>query len=272
MKKCFGEFVGTFILCLFGLGSLHAAVLAGAHVGLFQIAMIWGIGLSLAIYSCGAICNTHLNPAMTIAFAAFTDFPKKLVLPYICSQLLGAFSAAAFLFAVFNPALLQYEAVNNIVRGTAGSEFSSMIYAEYFPNPGMAKSMGWNLENFPIWIAMLAEGFGTMMLAFFVFSLTDKENKSGPSKILAPLFIGFCISVLIAVFAPISQAGFNPARDFGPRLFAYFQGWGEIAIPGPRGGFFLVYILSPIIGALLGALSYKLLRKKEEDCGCFIVK
>ena len=64
---------------------------------------------------------------------------------------------------------------------------------------------------------------------------------------------------MISVIAPLTQAGLNPARDFGPRLFAYFAGWGPIAIPGPRGGFFTVYILSPIIGGLIGAAGYEFL-------------
>jgi glycerol uptake facilitator protein len=62
---------------------------------------------------------------------------------------------------------------------------------------------------------------------------------------------------VIIIVAPLTQAGLNPARDFGPRLFSYFAGWGQIAIPGPRGGFFTVYILSPIIGAVSGAGVYQ---------------
>ena len=68
-----------------------------------------------------------------------------------------------------------------------------------------------------------------------------------------------CIALLISVIAPLTQACFNPARDFGPRLFAYLAGWGSVAIPGPRGlGFATVYILSPIAGALIGAHLYDL--------------
>jgi glycerol uptake facilitator protein len=60
------------------------------------------------------------------------------------------------------------------------------------------------------------------------------------------------VALLIELIAPIDQACFNPARDFGPRLITFFAGWKSIAIPGPRGGFFSVYILSPFVGALLG--------------------
>ena len=60
-----------------------------------------------------------------------------------------------------------------------------------------------------------------------------------------------------AVIAPLTQACFNPARDFGPRLFAALAGWGTIALPGPRGaGFLTVYILAPLLGAVAGGGLY----------------
>jgi glycerol uptake facilitator protein len=104
---------------------------------------------------------------------------------------------------------------------------------------------------------MLAEGIGTAFLAFFVFAVTDPKNRSGPGKRLLPVFIGLTVSIVISVVAPLTQAGLNPARDFGPRLFACLAGWGAIAIPGPCGGFFTVYILSPTIGAVLGSAVYQ---------------
>ncbi len=66
------------------------------------------------------------------------------------------------------------------------------------------------------------------------------------------------MSILIAVLAPLTQACFNPARDFGPRIFAALAGWGEIALPGPRPlGTFLVYLASPVVGAVLGGGVYR---------------
>ncbi len=263
MKKYFGEIVGTFILCFFGLGSLHAAIACNMYSGIMQIAMVWGFGVALAIYTCGAISGAHLNPAMTFAFWLCADFPRRQVLPYIISQFIGAFAAAATLYFIFEPAILSFEAANSIVRDQASGVYTAMMYANYYPNPAVAKSLGWNLESFTMFHAILAEGLGTALLAFFVFSLTDKDNKGSPKQILAPLFIGVGVAILIAVLAPISQAGFNPARDLGPRLFAYLNGWGSTAMPSLREGFIIVYTIAPIVGAILGAKIYKKIKVKK---------
>ncbi|MCC6144817.1 MAG: aquaporin, partial [Candidatus Hydrogenedentes bacterium] len=160
--------------------------------------------------------------------------------------------------ALFGGLLREFEAALGIIRGQAGSELSAMLYGEYFPNPAVAQEVSWAAKGVTIFHAILGEGVGTAFLAFFVFAVTDPNNRNAPGKNLAPLFIGLTVSIVISIVAPLTQAGLNPARDFGPRLFAWLAGWGEIAIPGPRGGFFSVYILTPIIGAILGAALYQL--------------
>jgi glycerol uptake facilitator protein len=255
--RCLSELAGTFVLVFFGVGSVHAAVLTGAQQGLWQVAVVWGVAISLAIYATGAVSGAHLNPAMTVVFATFRGFPWRCVPLYVLSQLLGAILGAGVLYVLFSSILVQFESSHGIVRGAMGSELSAMVYGEYFPNPAIAGSLHWTDASVSPFQAMLAEGIGTAFLAFFVFAVTDRRNISGPGGRLAPLFIGLTVSILISVIAPLTQAGFNPARDFGPRLFAYFAGWGRVAIPGPHGGFFTVYILSPVVGALLGGAVYQ---------------
>jgi len=251
------EAAGTFILVFFGVGSVHAAVLTGAQQGIWQVAIVWGVAISLAIYATGALSGAHMNPAMTVSFAVFRGFPWRQVPLYVLSQLLGAFLAATVLYSLFSGILGQFESAHGIVRGAAGSELSAMVYCEYFPNPATAGGLHWTPGTVSPVQAVLAEGIGTAFLAFFVFAVTDAKNASGPGTRLLPVFIGLAVSILISVIAPLTQAGFNPARDFGPRLFACLAGWGPIAIPGPRGGFFTVYILSPILGAVAGAAVYQ---------------
>jgi glycerol uptake facilitator protein len=88
--------------------------------------------------------------------------------------------------------------------------------------------------------------------------VTERRNPGTPGTALTPLVIGLTVAALISVLAPLSQAGFNPARDFGPRFFAWLAGWGTVAIPGPRGGFFVVYVIAPLLGALAGAGLFRL--------------
>src|SRR5207302_7606480 len=98
-------------------------------------------------------------------------------------------------------------------------------------------------------MAFLAEFLGTILLALVVFALTDERNTGAPPAYLAPVFIGLTVAILISVIAPLTQACFNPARDFGPRLFASLAGWGNVAIPGPNGIHVLtVYLFAPVAG------------------------
>jgi len=106
-------------------------------------------------------------------------------------------------------------------------------------------------------VAMLAEILGTLILALVVFALTDERNVAAPAGRLGPVFVGLTVAVLICVIAPLTQACFNPARDFGPRLVACLAGWGTVALPGSSPtGFLTVYIVAPIIGAVAGGGLY----------------
>ena len=100
-------------------------------------------------------------------------------------------------------------------------------------------------------MALFTEAYGTSILAFVIFSLTHKQNTYTQNKnasIVIPPLIGGTVAILISVIAPLTQAGFNPARDFGPRLVTAFMGWGKnVAFKG-----WWVYVLGPILGALIG--------------------
>lgn len=260
-KAYLAEMLGTFLLVFFGCGSVHVAVLLDGLTGLFQVGMVWGVAIMLAIYCIGGISGAHINPAITLALACWGRFPWRQVPGYINAQLVGAILAAAMLFTLFGPWLSEKETAKGVVRGERGSEITAMCYCEYFPNPGpmAAGPAPYSYEEHTLYnsrvphlSAFLAEVLGTALLALMVGTVAAAANPVGPQR-LAPVFIGLTVAVLICVIAPLTQACFNPARDLGPRIFAYFAGWGEVAIPGPNGiGFFTVYILAPIIGATMG--------------------
>ena len=98
--------------------------------------------------------------------------------------------------------------------------------------------------------AAAIEGFGTAILAFVIFTVFDRRNAALTNRNLAPLIVGLTVAILIGMFGPLTHAGWNPVRDFGPRMVAFFAGWGSIAIPGPSGGFW-AYIVGPLVGAPL---------------------
>ena len=177
----------------------------------------------------------------------------RLLLPYWACQLVGAFVAGATVLLLFNTSIASFEGANAIVRGSPESVRTAMMFGEYFPNPAI--SVPWFTVSTRI--AMLVEGIGTFILVTMIFLLTEGCNVGRPSEGASPIFIGGTVSALLAVTAPLTQTDINPARDFGPRLIKFLAGWGQIAIPGPKGGFFWVYIASPLLGGALAAACFR---------------
>jgi glycerol uptake facilitator protein len=250
-RAMIGEAFGTFLMVLFGTGSVACAVLTGALQGLWQVAVVWGFGVTLAIYCSGTLSGAHLNPAVTLAIAIFRrdEFPVRWVVPYWAAQLVGAIGAGLVVLIAFGSLLARFEAGEGLTQGAPGSERAAMIFGQYFPNPALFGT-GAPAESLvsPVQ-ALLVEALGTAILVVVIFSLTDPRNRTAPGRALARFFIGFTVANLICLFAPITQAGWNPARDFGPRVVAWAAGFGSIALPGPRAGFW-IYLLGPMLGAI----------------------
>ena len=255
-----GEFFGTFLLVFFGCGSVAAAVFTGAQVGVFQVAIVWGLGIATAIYLTGALSGAHLNPAVTVSMAAWSDFPKSRVVPYILAQLCGAFAAAAVLHFLFGGSMVAFEKAHHIVRGALGSEASAMVYGEYFPNPGgQALTESARALMSPA-AAFGAEVIGTALLLLVIFCVTDERNHGRPQLHTAAT-IGLTVTLLISLLGPLTMACFNPARDLGPRLFSSLAGWGALPFQINGNGWLTVYIVAPILGGLLGGALYRLFFK-----------
>lgn len=256
-KWAIGEFFGTLLLVFFGCGSVCSAVLTGAQVGVFQIAIVWGLGIATAIYLTGSLSSAHLNPAVTIASAAWSRFPGRLVLPYIAVQLLGAFVASALLYAIFSGPLAAYETKHHIVRGEPGSEATAMVFGEYFPNPGGQPLTVEARNTMSPGAAFGAEVIGTAILLLVIFCATDERNATRP-QLLTAATIGLTITLLISLLGPLTMACFNPARDLGPRLFSAVAGWRAVPFTANGFGWFTVYLVAPIVGGLLGGAIYRL--------------
>lgn len=265
-REFIGELLGTFIMVVFGCGSVAVTVLFNAHQGLMQVALAWGIAVTLAIYLTRHLSCAHLNPAVSIAMVASGRMKPSKLPVYLIGQFIGAFLAGLVIYLLFSPSITDFENANGIVRGTESSVKSAMMFGEYYPNPGSG-------ANVSIFLAMAAETFGTFLLLLMIFALTEGCNVGRPGESIAPVFIGLTVSSVIGLVAPLTQAGLNPARDFGPRIVSFFMGWGNAAFPDHSGGFFWVYILSPVIGGLLAAMLFvyviePAMKSKKKDCDC----
>jgi glycerol uptake facilitator protein len=253
------EFLGTLVLIAFGDGVVAMAVAAlnqsGRGEQIFAasgdwllIAWGWALAVAFGVYVAGGISGAHINPAVTLALAVKRDFPWRKVLPYWAAQLVGAFVGAALVYLVYHHAISSFETANNITRGTlggAGDSTATFSIFATFPAPYFGSSM----------IGPLVDQIvGTAFLLVFVLALTDERNQP-PKANLAPLLVGLAVAAIGMSFGANAGYAINPARDFGPRFFAWLAGWGQVAMPGVH-GYVWVPIVGPLVGGVVGAVVY----------------
>jgi glycerol uptake facilitator protein len=226
------ESLGTFVLVLIGCGTVTMAVLFDSYTSLFQVAAMWGMGVTLAIEISKTRSDAHLNPAVSLAMVILNKYPIKQLLPLMLSQLMGAVLAGICLFLM--------------MRGHASYQEPSLMFGEFFPNPSYADHVQID------WIgALLAEAMGTFALVMAILWITRGGGKLSLSQ---SMLIGLAVSSIIMVLAPYTQAGINPARDLGPRLVAYIAGWHEMALAGSSWWQSIaVYVAGPLLGAAVAA-------------------
>ena len=251
------EFLGTFVLVALGDAAVAMAVAAlpeSARAGStfvaadwLIIAWGWGLAVMFGVYIAGGISKAHLNPALTLSFALRRGFPWRKVPAYMLVQVLGAFAAAALIYANYKGAISAFEHTSKIVRGQPTSVKSFSIFGT-FPAP-----------YYSSWaVPFVDQVIGTAFLAGLVYALVDEFNTPVKSN-LAGLLIGFVVVAIGLSFGANAGYAINPARDLGPRLFAWIAGWGKVALPGNYGnvnGYMWVPIIGPFIGAVLGASIY----------------
>lgn len=135
MRQLLAEFIGTGMIVAFGTGAVMSAVFTDALQGLFQIAAVWIIAVTLAIATTGPISGAHLNPSISIAFALLRPSPAfnwEHVLPYIVAQTAGAVFFSWTNFIMYASSIRKFEQENGIVRGAEGSIASAKAFGEYY--------------------------------------------------------------------------------------------------------------------------------------------
>lgn len=229
MKRYGAEFVGTFWLVLGGCGSaVIAAAFPNVGIGLLGVSLAFGLTLLTMAYAIGHISGCHINPAVSIGLWAGGRFPAKDILPYALAQVLGGIVAGGVLYV--------------IASGQAGFDvaagFASNGYGDHSPG------------GYSLIAALVCEVVMTMMFLLIILGATDKRAPEG----FAPIAIGLGLTLIHLISIPVTNTSVNPARSTGVALFVGDWAMGQLWL----------FWVAPIIGAILGAMVYRLIGETQD--------
>ena len=218
------ELVGTFVLVFGGCG---AAIFAGAHIGYMGVAFAFGLSLLVMAYAIGPISGCHVNPAVSIGLAVARKIPGGMLLIYILAQIIGAIIAGGVLWLVASgmPGF-------DITQG-----FATNGYGTHSPG-------GYGLVA-----CLVAEIVLTFFLVFTVLGTTHPKFPAG----FGGIPIGLVLVLIHLVGIPITNTSVNPARSIGVAVFQ--GGWALAQL--------WLFIVAPIVGALLAVVIYRLVRARD---------
>lgn len=228
MKQSGAEFLGTFWLVLGGCGSaVLAANFPNVGIGLHGVSLAFGLTVLTMAFAIGHISGCHLNPAVSIGLWAGGRFPASKLLPYIVAQVLGAIAAGGVLYV--------------IASGAPGFDVSN----GFASNGYGAHSPG----GYSLLAALVTEIVMTLFFLLVILGATDKRAPQG----FAPIAIGLALTLIHLVSIPVTNTSVNPARSTGVALFV--GGWAIAQL--------WLFWLAPIVGALLGAVTYRFISSDE---------
>lgn len=207
------------------------------------VCIAWGLAVTIAIYTTASVSGCHANPAVTLALALYRKFSWSKVLPYFGAQALGGFVGAVLVYALYVPVINLFNATHHVTRAAGGAA------GVFFTHPGLAVTP---LHAFTDEIIL------TAILIFGIFAITEKYNEQAPGANSGALIIGFLVAAIGASMGYLEAWALNPARDFGPRLFCLFAGWGAAAFPSPQ-NYWWVPIAGPLLGGVVGGIAYQIL-------------
>jgi len=225
MKKLLAELIGTFSLVLFGCG---AAVVSGVStsgpsgIGLLGISFAFGLAVVVMAYAIGGISGCHINPAITISMLVAGKIKAGEAIQYILGQLSGATLAAGVLYV--------------IQKGSPG-----FLMGEW-----ALGSNGWGegyLGGYNMTSAFITEAVLTFLFLFVIFGTTSKWGNGT----MAGLAIGLTLVLIHLVAIPVTGTSVNPARSFGPAVFAQGKALTQLWL----------FIVAPIVGGVAAALVWK---------------
>ncbi|HQY19641.1 MAG TPA: aquaporin Z [Ignavibacteria bacterium] len=226
MKKNLSEFIGTFWLVLGGCGSaMLAAGFPDMGIGFAGVSLAFGLTVLTIIYALAHVSGAHLNPAVSIGLWVGGRFEAKEILPYVISQILGGLAGAGVLYVIVTG------------NGSQIGTFAANGYGEHSPG-------GYNLMS-----AFITETVMTFMFLIVILGSIDKKASPG----FAGVSIGLCLTLIHLISIPVTNTSVNPARSISQALFV--GGWAIEQL--------WLFILAPIIGAVLAGLVYKIFKTSE---------
>ncbi|MEQ1149997.1 aquaporin Z [Acinetobacter johnsonii] len=228
MNKYLAEFIGTFWLVFGGCGSaIFAAAFPELGIGFLGVALAFGLTVLTGAFALGHISGGHFNPAVSVGLWVGGRFDTKDLIPYVVSQVVGAVLAAWVLYL--------------IVQGQAGfagtGGFATNGYAELSPG------------KYSLISALMIEIVLTAMFLIVIMGATDKRVPAG----FAPIAIGLALTLIHLISIPVTNTSVNPARSTGVAIFAETAALSQLWL----------FWVAPIVGAIIGAIIYKILEKED---------
>ncbi|ASN04624.1 MIP/aquaporin family protein [Virgibacillus necropolis] len=225
------ELIGTMILIIFGAGVVGGVVLKKSKAedsGWIVITIGWGLAVTMGVYAVGSFTGAHINPAVTLGFAAAGEFPWSKVPMYISAQIIGAIIGAAIVFLNYLPHW----------KETKDQAAKLGVFAT---DPAISSPFS----------NLVSEIIGTFVLVMGLMFIGANEFTEG----LNPLIVGALIIAIGMSLGGTTGYAINPARDLGPRI-----AHAILPIPGKGGSnwkYAWIPVVGPVLGGIYGALFYK---------------
>lgn len=216
LKKPFAEFIGTFILVFFGVGS---AVLMGDQIGFHGIAMAFGLSIVAAAYGIGAISGAHLNPAVSLGFLVSGQMPVNQFISHVIAQIAGAIVGALVIYMIASGRAGYDIAVNGLGQNGYGAGY---------------------LGEYGLGVAFIFEFVATFLFVTVILGATGPGSVAG----FAGLAIGLTLAGIHLVGINVTGVSVNPARSIGPALFVGGKALGDLWL----------FIVAPLAGGALAGL------------------
>ncbi len=222
MKKYLAEFIGTFVLVFLGTGTVAIANSGETAIGYLGIGLAFGMAVMVMACAVGGVSGGNFNPAVSLAMMMNKRLEVKDGIFYIIAQFIGAIAASGVL--------------------------SIFIKALDLPRDGFGQT---DFPNITVGQAFLFEAIITFLFVFVILMVTS--TKFG-NQALAPIAIGTVLAFLIIVALNVTGGSLNPARSFGPAIFA-----GGSALSN-----YWVYLLAPLVGSAVAAVAAKFMGSEEK--------